>query len=475
MIVLKKAGKVVPKDSRNIKKSRIGLGFEKLDRDIFDPENSYPFVEHSGVKWARLQSGWQKTERERGVYDFSWLDKIVDKMADMGVETWLCLCYGNKLYTKSAKTVFGAVGCPPIKTKEERTAWQNYVKATAEHFKGRIHYYEIWNEPDGTWCWKHGPNPDELTEFTIATAKALKEVDSSCETVGLVTCMSGSEFHERMGELGVFDHLDAVSYHAYSASNDWEFRDVFGFYDNLRKKYNPKLKIIQGESGTQSSRFGCGALAGGDWTEEKQAKYLLRHLITDLNLGVEFTSYFSCMDMAEALNGSVGDVMSVSDFGYFGVVGADFDENARATGNYHTKLSYFALQNLTSVLCEDYESENIEFTAIREFSQGMLSDNFDFSQAQKCVFKRNNGETAIFYWKDANFLSETYSGETSFMFKCDLEPETVELIDMFDGSIYEIDGEHMYKEGEYLRFKNLPITDSPLMININSFYIKGDK
>lgn len=76
------------------------------------------------MKWARLQSGWQRTEKEKGVYDFKWLDGIVDKMLEIGVEPWLCLCYGNSLYTDSAKKVFGAVGCPPIKTEEERKAWR---------------------------------------------------------------------------------------------------------------------------------------------------------------------------------------------------------------------------------------------------------------------------------------------------------------------------------------------------------------
>ena len=58
----------------------LGLGFEKLDRDVFDPEKAYPFLPATGVSWIRLQSGWQRTEREKGVYDFAWLDAIVDTM-----------------------------------------------------------------------------------------------------------------------------------------------------------------------------------------------------------------------------------------------------------------------------------------------------------------------------------------------------------------------------------------------------------
>lgn len=180
-------GRIAPKKSGEIRHSKIGLGFEKLDRDVFDPDKAYGFVEESGVKWARLQSGWQRTERKKGVYDFMWLDKIVDRMISMGVEPWLCLCYGNSLYSERAKEVFGAVGCPPIFSEEEKQAWKQYVKETVTHFKGRIRYYEVWNEPDGRSCWKHGPNPEELGAFTIFTARTCREADPDCQVMGFVT------------------------------------------------------------------------------------------------------------------------------------------------------------------------------------------------------------------------------------------------------------------------------------------------
>jgi len=77
---LLKTGKVEPKHSLQIKKSRIGIGFEKLDRDVFDPEKAYDKVGELGIKWIRIQSGWQRTEIEKGVYDFEWLDKVVDNL-----------------------------------------------------------------------------------------------------------------------------------------------------------------------------------------------------------------------------------------------------------------------------------------------------------------------------------------------------------------------------------------------------------
>ena len=92
---LKKIGQIKPKSSKEIKHSQIGLGFEKLDRDVFDPEKAYDKVAETGIKWARIQSGWQRTEREKGVYSFEWIDSIVDNLIERGIEPWVCLCYGN--------------------------------------------------------------------------------------------------------------------------------------------------------------------------------------------------------------------------------------------------------------------------------------------------------------------------------------------------------------------------------------------
>ena len=141
-----KIGKIQPKKSSEIKFSKIGIGFEKLDRDVFDPEKAYDKVADIGVKWVRIQSGWQRTEKEKGVYDFTWIDTIIDNLIKRGLKPWVCLCYGNQLYDDLAKTVFGAVGCPPIFTEEQKNAWENYVKAFVNRYKGVISYYEIWIE-----------------------------------------------------------------------------------------------------------------------------------------------------------------------------------------------------------------------------------------------------------------------------------------------------------------------------------------
>ena len=84
-----KIGKIKPRKASEIKNSRIGIGFEKLDRKVFNPEKAYDKLAMIGAKWVRIQSGWERTEQEKGVYDFEWLDSIVDNLLERGLVPWI--------------------------------------------------------------------------------------------------------------------------------------------------------------------------------------------------------------------------------------------------------------------------------------------------------------------------------------------------------------------------------------------------
>ncbi len=465
-----KIGTVKPKRSIDIAKSRIGIGFEKLDRHAFDPNKAYPFVAQTGVKWARIQSGWMRTEQVKGVYDFAWLDDIVDNLLAIGVEPWINLCYGNPVYTPWAEEYYGAVGCPPIETQEERQGWHNYVSALTAHFKGRVRMYEIWNEPDGDWCWKKGPDPEELAAFTAATARACKEGDPDCRVLGFATCrLNRLNFLENLCKAGICDHIDGISYHSYRITDE-ENREYFRTYNAIRQHYNPDLLLVQGESGTQSRPDGKGALHDAAWTQEKQAKFLLRHLILDLGQGVDMASYFSCMDMKEALNGKAGDKSTYRDFGYFGVLGADFDEDGNATGEYTPKKSFYALQNLCSVFCEDVECFSPRIESLVEHSPRLFGPDYDFEKTAHFGFRRGDGSWAICYWnQESNILTQTYEGTVTLRLP-NRYARDIRLMDLLTGSIYELPEEMVDRKNVLTTLRNIPLLDRPLMLTFGNFY-----
>ncbi len=462
-----KVGSIKPKNSQNIKYSKMGLGFEKLDRDAFDPSQCYDKISELGVKWARIQSGWAKTEKEKGIYDFAWLDAIVDQLISHGLTPWLCLCYGNGLYSELAAKTFGAVGVPPIHSLEAKKAWENYVRVTVEHYKGRVDTFEVWNEPDGIWCWKTGVNATELGEFTKVTAQYVKETNPEAYVIGGVICLKDLSYLNEAMQAGLGDHIDAISFHEYT-HDETTVKQTVSAYRGLAKAYGKNLEIVQGESGSQSRSGGCGAVHTGAWTERKQAKQLLRHAIADLMADVKFTSYFSCMDMFEALTGTVDNPDSYKDYGYFGVLGADFDENGRATGTYTPKMSFRALQVVSSLLCEDVKLCDVPLILQPAYCERTFEGDRKITDIVYQGFQKGNGSFAYVYWCPTNIMTTDY--ESTISFKLVYKGDDLKVVDLFDGSIYKLP-EDMYKKDEYgtYHIKHLPIKDYPMMVMCGNF------
>lgn len=472
---LKKIGSLPAYAASDITSSRLGIGFEKLDRDVFDPEKAYDKVSAIGVKYARIQSGWMRTEKEKGVYDFAWLDSIVDNLIERGMKPWMCLCYGNPLYTPLAKVVFGAVGCPPINSEEAKEAWINYVKATVSHFKGRVSVYEVWNEPDCSYSWKHCDgetktdidltvNATEYGIFAADTAIAVKEADPDAKVAGFALAHAAIlKFVNDAMATGLYKYIDYVSFHIYSSYDERRERVIQGLR-RIVDMYDPSIKLIQGESGAQTRSDGNGAMKGFAWTKEKQMKILLRTLVCDLYCGVEFTSYFSCMDMIEALHGRVDDKASYLDYGYFGVLSAEFDENGRATGEYTKKPSYYALSALASLMRENAEPINIPYALEELPSRRMNGKDCTDPTVKVYPFKLCDGRTALIYWNAVYVLTTSYEGTASFsVFGQDISK--ISLVDLRDGSVYALSDEMIEDLGNGgVRLRNIPITDTPLAI-----------
>lgn len=465
---MKKLGQVKAVSSAQIKTSPIGLGFEKLDRGVFDPNKAYDKVAALGVKWIRIQSGWARTEKQKGVYDFAWFDDIVDNLLRRGLQPWVCLCYGNGIYNDDAAKVFGAVGCPPIKSEEEKLAWSNYVSALTARYRGKIAWYEVWNEPDGKWCWKHGPNGTEYGELIKATAAAVKSGDPEAKIIGGSTCLRDLAWLNDVLATGAGEVMDALTYHAYSP-NELDSFDRVKALRGLCHAYNPRIELIQGETGTQSRSDGAGALAGAAWTPERQAKFLARHILADLMADVKFASYFSCLDMIEALNGTVGNKASYLDYGYFGVLGADFDENGVATGEYTPKPSYRTLQVISAVFREEFALADLplEFMNPQDSQRVLRREDAGWDLLAQ-GFRKPNGSSAFVYWKPSELLTTVY--ESTVSLECAALPGTVRLVDILDGTVYELPEKMVTDNGRgYRRFVNLPLRDHPLMLVFGDF------
>ena len=461
--------------SDKISHSRVGIGFEKLDRDVFDPNKAYDKVAKTGIKPIRIQSGWARTEKEPGVYDFGWLDEIVDNLVSRGMEPWIDLCYGNPLYTPLAKIVFGGVGCPPNYSEKEMNAWLAYVDATVRRYAGKVKLYEVWNEPDNGFSWRHVEsdckanmnlvkNAKEYAEFANATSQAVKAADPNARVaVGSIAHLENMRYTNDILAYGVHKYADALTFHIYS-SYDGERQQTVETLRHLVDQYDPNMTIIQGEAGAQTRSDGNGAMKGFAWTKEKQLKYLLRTMISDLWCGVEFASYFTTMDMIEALHGKAGDTASYLDYGYFGVLSAAFDEEGHSTGEYSEKPSYYALSTLATFLQGDAVRKDIPW--VREYLPSRRVNGVDCQDNTLKVygFQLHDGKTALCYWNCVPLLTHTYEGTVS-MSVYGQDNSRIRILELATGKYFKLPEDMLEDLGNGgIGLRNLPLTDTPLAI-----------
>ena len=115
------------KNSRDIKSSTWSVGCETLDRDYAKFSVYKDYVGELGVKHGRLQSGWAKCEKQKGIYSFEWLDSCVYGLNEQSVKPWICLCYGNPVY--GSEIGLGAGVAALAYNEEAMAGWLKYVEA----------------------------------------------------------------------------------------------------------------------------------------------------------------------------------------------------------------------------------------------------------------------------------------------------------------------------------------------------------
>ncbi len=121
------------------------IGCEVLDRDYADYSSYREYLPELGAKTARLQLGWAKCEKQKGIYDFKWMKEIAEDLKAKKIRPWLQFSYGNPIYQGGGEPTL-AGGIP--RSPEALKAWDNWVRETISQFKSYTNYWEVWNEPN---------------------------------------------------------------------------------------------------------------------------------------------------------------------------------------------------------------------------------------------------------------------------------------------------------------------------------------
>ena len=429
--------------------NNLAVGCETLDRDYADYHAYKEYLAPLGMRYIRLQAGWAKTEQKLGVYDFAWLDAIIDDAVSRGLEPWLELSYGNPIYPGGG-TKFLMGGWPTSKVAVE--AWCNWVRASAERYKGKVHQWEVWNEPDIT-IRRNNYDPQEIVDLAILTSRIIKEVDPTAK-IAVYGIASGREvatadiligsLAAKLKSTGEEHLVDWVSYHGYQYEPELSY---FIDGDSLRKvlrRHNFDIDIWQGESGAPSVGYMGGALGEYDWSEQTQAKWDIRKMMNDHGHGVR-TSIFSISDM----NYSANDEVKMKN--YKGLLSTD--ENSKVI---RPKMAYYAVQNFVAVF------DNLDLPCD---TQGIKVDTSAVTTPhRKLVYLFSDRESelqSIVLWRGgATPIDGAWSDVVSVEvanFNC----KKPLCVDLLTGVVYKIP---YRKEGDNFIFDAVPYYDSPVVV-----------
>ncbi|MBV9464328.1 MAG: beta-galactosidase, partial [Verrucomicrobiae bacterium] len=152
---------------------------------------------------------WSLLEPQRGVFNWSRVDAMVQALQqEGGLEI---------LYTLPISNSWNGSGPTNVATTDYASV-QNFAYNIAARYKGRIRYYEMWNEPDFSAFWSPGPNAAAYFQYIKAAYTGIKQGDPSATVLlGGLAFPQNTTFFSQLLDLGGGSYFDAMNVHIYPA------------------------------------------------------------------------------------------------------------------------------------------------------------------------------------------------------------------------------------------------------------------
>jgi len=216
-------------------------------------EESLDMVRDAGLRFIRQEFTWEDIEIH-GKGDF------VDRRNDpAGVDAWLKYDHIVELAEARDLQIIARLSNPPAWSRvagddagekappDDFNDFGDFAAAVAERYRGRIRYYQVWNEPNGNEEWGlQNVNPEAFTELLCVAYERIKAADPEAVVLaGALTPTVANDgghmndliFLERMYAAGAgacFDVMSAQGYGLWSGPTDQRLRPtVINYPHNL--------------------------------------------------------------------------------------------------------------------------------------------------------------------------------------------------------------------------------------------------
>lgn len=181
--------------------------------------NPWPQIPFGFVRLWDSNTTWREIEPAKGQWDFTVLDRYVRLAENNQVSILLTLGQTPAwaALNPQAPSPYAAGASSPPRNLED---WRNYVIALAKRYKGRIRYWEVWNEINVRHFWSG--DYALMTRMEQIAAKVLKSVDP--DNFILSPSIQGGAYNQldKYFAAGGGRFADGVSYHFYAPKDDPE-------------------------------------------------------------------------------------------------------------------------------------------------------------------------------------------------------------------------------------------------------------
>ncbi len=452
-----------------------------------DPE-ALKIAASIGVKWTRLSASWPGIEKEKGQYDWESTDHSFSVALENEITPFVVLHGGNPLYTTSFSNedakiaeIYGSKPGPPTQNPEAMKAWLEFVESAVSRYKDQITHWEIWNEPNHFAYWGGEPDPQEYGRLIRKTAEIIKKIQPQAVILGGSMAGLDPEFTDGFLSGGTAEWLDIVTFHNYGVIPEQriyaaaEVRTVIN-------KYNPGIKLWQGECGYPSHSSTRDYRGLSPWGLNIQAKWLLRQSFTDVYFcGAEMSNYFKLVHRGEygkmqkrSFMTAIDSVLGFPERGGSRVRTLGINEKCLlAHDTWEPKPAFYAYRNLCAAMDGRYKKSDVIMSSVKIKSTGdfygigQYDDAFP-SQPLVATFKSEDNHILVAWWlpwqAQENIL---HPAKINLTFENADFREPV-MLDLLTGKVYSIIKVTSSNPKPITTFVQLPMLDYPLIITEKS-------
>ena len=220
-------------------------------------------------------------------------DAFISSLADNNIQMTYNLIFWDM------ETWPGGVGapCPRFKTEEDILHYLDYVRFAVRHFKDRIKYYEIWNEPDNTAC-PQWIQPEDYINLVRRTVPVIREEYPEAKIqVGsiILSGYTSQTYLFKIIESDIMPLVDVISWHPFYGDSPEQSPSYYYAYPSIVQNIKDTAHAhgFTGEFEADeivwrphsNPETGTNRLSYG---EIAHAKYWLRGIL--MNLGMNVTA-----------------------------------------------------------------------------------------------------------------------------------------------------------------------------------------